>query len=138
MQQNAKYHNFSIFFSFSTGLYSNRSRIYRAKLLNYFINGCTQHSGFIKFSFSTRYGTKQPHFRLGRSRSHESEANAHPQNSLLCKDTKLKTTQAFLKNTCELYTTSSSLSEEVRFSIVRKFSSSSSAPAPTVAPALFI
>jgi len=51
----------------------------------------------------TRYRAKLGHYR---SRSHENMANTHPQNSLPGKDSRLKTTQVFFKNTCELYVTS--------------------------------
>ena len=67
----------------------------------------------------TRYEGKLGRYR---SRSHKSEANAHPQNSIPGKDTRLKTTQVFFINTCELYVTSWSLSKEVKFSVVKKFS----------------
>jgi len=52
---------------------------------------------------STRYGAKLGCYQL---RSHESMADTHPQNSLPGKDARLKATQAFFKNTCELYVTS--------------------------------
>jgi len=45
-----------------------------------------------------------------------------------------KTTQVFFINTCELYVTSWNLSEEVNFSVVRKFLNFLSAPSQTVAP----
>ena len=55
------------------------------------------------YNMGTRYKAK-----LGcyRSRSHKSVADVHPQNSIPGKDTRLKTTQAFFINTCELYVTS--------------------------------
>jgi len=59
-----------------------------------------------------------------QSRSHESMANVHPHNSLFGEGNRLKTTQAFFKNTCELYVTSLSLSEEVKISIVGNISKS--------------
>jgi len=67
----------------------------------------------------TGYGAKLRRYRL---KNHESMADAHPQNPLPGKDTRLKTTQAFFKISCELYVTTLSLSEEVKFSAVRKFS----------------
>ena len=49
-------------------------------------------------------------------------ADAHPQKSLPGYVIAIKTAQAFFKNTCESYLTYWSLSEEVGFFHVRKFS----------------
>jgi len=117
-------------------LQPNQSTTYPKKLLNYLQNIHIQVCGYLKTSFcnmGTRYETK-----LGRycSRSHKSVADAHPQNSFPGKDTRLKTTQAFFINACELYVTSWSLSEEVKFSLSENFLSFSSASPQMVAPAL--
>ena len=65
----------------------------------------------------------------------KARADAHPHKFLPGKVIAIKTAQTFFKNTYESYIAFWSLSEEVRFSVVEKFLSFSSAPSLTVAPA---
>ena len=66
-------------------------------------------------------------------------ADAHHQNSLCGKPIMLKTTQSFLKPSCELYQASWNLSKRVKFFIAIKFSKSTCSCYSTeyVAPALW-